>query len=108
MKKAVLILVVLVFGIPAIVCAADLKAQGTPFQALQQQIDELRILLNNIPQGPPGPAGRQRQVPQEQQVPRERQVPQEQRGQRDQQGRRGLQGQPRSHRRFWTSLSICN
>lgn len=62
MKKTILILVLLVPCIPTIVLAAGEGLKGTPFQNLQQQIDQLRTQLKNIqltpgPLGPVGPAG---------------------------------------------------
>jgi hypothetical protein len=61
MKKAVLVLMVLVLCIPVVAFGAE----GQPFQQLQQQIDQLKIQLQNIrltpgpagPAGPPGPPG---------------------------------------------------
>jgi hypothetical protein len=57
-KKMVLTLAALVLCVPVIAYAAE----GQPFKALQQQIDELKQQLQNIqltpgPQGPAGPAG---------------------------------------------------
>src|SRR4030042_127030 len=66
-KKIVLALIALVLWVPAAYAAdvtltPDGKVPGTPFQALQQQIDQLKTQLQNIqltpgPQGPAGPAG---------------------------------------------------
>jgi hypothetical protein len=55
MKKIVLALMVLVLCISVNAFAAN----GTPFQELQRQIDQLKTQLQNIQltPGPPGPAG---------------------------------------------------
>jgi hypothetical protein len=65
MKKTVFFLIFLVLCIPVIAFAADVSLRkagvvpGTPFQALQQQIDQLKNQLQNIQltPGPAGPAG---------------------------------------------------
>lgn len=69
MRKWLLVLaMVFMISLPAIVFAADVtltsdgKVPGTPFQALQQQIEQLKTQLQNIqltpgPQGLPGPTG---------------------------------------------------
>jgi len=55
-QKKVLVLVVLVLLLPVVAYAAE----GQPFKALQQQIDELKQQLQNIQliPGPQGPVGR--------------------------------------------------
>ena len=62
MKKAVLFLVVLLLCMPVIAFPADGRVPGVPFQALQQQIDQVKNDLLTIestpgPQGPQGPQG---------------------------------------------------
>jgi hypothetical protein len=72
-KKTVYIVLAFLFWVP-VVYAADValtpdgKVPGTPFQALQQQIDQIKIQLQSIqsgqkgdpgPQGPAGPVGPQ-------------------------------------------------
>jgi hypothetical protein len=52
MKKTILVLIALVLFVPGNVFAAN----GTPFQELQKQIDQLKIQLENI-QLIPGPPG---------------------------------------------------
>ena len=55
MIKTALVLIFIVLFIPVVA----LGAQGQPFEALQEQIDQLKIELQNIQltPGPPGPAG---------------------------------------------------
>ena len=58
MKKTVVLLIALVLCIPAITFAAN----GQPFQDLQNQINQLKSMIENIqltpgPQGPPGVSG---------------------------------------------------
>ena len=62
MKKAVLFLAVLLLCMPVIAFPADGRVPGVPFQALQQQIDQVKNDLLSIestpgPQGPQGPEG---------------------------------------------------
>ena len=66
MRKRILVLaMVFMISLPVIAFAADVtltsdgKVPGTPFQALQQQIDQLKTQLQNIQltPGPPGPTG---------------------------------------------------
>jgi hypothetical protein len=57
-RKIVLVLLALILWVPAIAYSAE----GQPFQALQQQIDDLKQQFQNIqltpgPQGPAGPEG---------------------------------------------------
>ena len=54
-RKITLTLVALILFIPVFTYAAD-EPSGKPFQALQQQIDQLKIQLQNI-QLTPGPKG---------------------------------------------------
>lgn len=58
MIKTALVLIFIVLFVPVVAFGAE----GQPFKALQEQIDQLKIQLQNIqltpgPQGPPGPAG---------------------------------------------------
>jgi hypothetical protein len=58
MIKTALVLIFIVLFIPVVAFGAE----GQPFKALQEQIDQLKIQLQNIqltpgPPGPPGPAG---------------------------------------------------
>ena len=89
MKKTVLVLIGLVLFIPVVAFGTE----GQPFKALQDQIDQLKMQLQNI-QLTPGPPGQQDQRAQPGQLAQRVQQGQpEQLDQREQQALKGQRAQ---------------